>query len=57
MRNAVLLELEVEVGVRETALGPMFLDDDGARLRREIRVPLATPFAPGKLDPRATSLA
>src|SRR5262245_59032160 len=43
--DAVLLELHVEIGVGEAALPPMLGGDDVARLRREIRVEFAAPFA------------
>jgi hypothetical protein len=39
-RNAVLPELDVEAGVREAVLVPMFLSDDTAQLRRAIAMHL-----------------
>src|ERR1700722_7692294 len=41
--NAVLLELEVEIGVGETALRPMLLDDDVTVLGAKLRIELAAP--------------
>ena len=41
MRDAVLLELEIEVSIGEAALRPVLLDDDVASLRHEIWMPFA----------------
>ena len=45
MRDALLLQQEIQVGVGEAALPPMLMGDEVARLRREVRVPIAAPFA------------
>jgi hypothetical protein len=39
------LQPEIQVGVGEAALPPMLFGDDVARLRREVGVPFAAPFA------------
>src|SRR5262249_55159479 len=41
--DAMLLELQIEIGVGETALSPMLADDDIAVARREIGMKLTTP--------------
>src|ERR1700722_7628118 len=41
--NTVLLELAVEIGIGETALRPMLLDDDVPLLRAKLRVDLTAP--------------
>ena len=48
MGDAVLAKLLVEVGVGEAALRPVLLGDDVARLRREVGMPFAAPFAAGE---------
>jgi hypothetical protein len=45
MRDAVLLELEIEVSIGEAALRPVLLDDGVASLRHEIWMPFAAPAA------------
>jgi hypothetical protein len=49
--DAVLLELEVQVGVGEPARAPVLPNDDLARLRLEVGVELPTPEAPGEVVP------
>jgi hypothetical protein len=43
LTEPMLLQLHVEIGVRKTVLAPMLFDDDVARLRREIGMPLPAP--------------
>src|SRR4051812_5498217 len=43
--DAVLLQLLIEIRVREPALSPVLRDDDIAVLRGKIRMPLSAPFA------------
>jgi hypothetical protein len=43
-----LLQPEIQVGVRKTALAPMFLDDNVACLRCEFGMPLAAPSSFGE---------
>lgn len=52
----MLLKMEVETGVRKAVLGPMFLDDDIARLRHKIGMPFAAPavFRKNLLLPEAS---
>src|SRR5262245_53680271 len=45
LMDAVLLELQIQVGTGETAGAPMFLRDDLARCRHEFGVELAAPGA------------
>src|SRR5579871_5655204 len=45
---AVLLELEVEIGVGEPARSPMFMDNDIAWPRLEVAVECSTPAALGE---------
>src|ERR1700722_1295007 len=49
--DAVLFQLQIEIGVREPARGPMLFDDDVAVLWGEIRVPVSAPFASRKTMP------
>src|SRR5215469_13145747 len=49
MGDAVLLEQEVQVGVGEAALPPVFLGDDITGLRLEVGVEFATPGVPGEV--------
>src|ERR1700722_8927004 len=49
--DAMLFQLQIEIGVREPARGPMLFDDDVAVLWREIRVPISAPFASRKTMP------
>ena len=48
MRDAFLLQQEIQVGIGEAALPPMLLCDEVAGLRRKVRVPFAAPFAARK---------
>jgi hypothetical protein len=41
--DPVLLQQHVEIGIRKAAGPPMFVDDNIARLRREIRMQFAAP--------------
>ena len=43
--NAVFLELQIQIRVRETTGTPMLVGDDFARLRLELAADLATPRA------------
>src|SRR5215469_607048 len=43
--DAALLQLEVQVGVGESVLAPMLLNDDVTRLGRELGMPVASPHA------------
>ena len=41
--DALLFELEVEIGVSKAALPPVFLNDDVAFLRHKVGMPITTP--------------
>src|ERR1700712_4966603 len=43
--NAMLLELQIEIGIRKAALRPVFLDDHIAFLRTEFSIEFAAPRA------------
>ena len=45
LMDAMLLELQIQVGVGETAGAPMFLRDDLARMRCEFGAEFAAPGA------------
>ncbi len=47
--DAALLELEVEIGIRESVLAPMLLDHDVTRLRGEFGIPVTAPGSIGKV--------
>src|SRR5258706_12965743 len=49
--DTMLFELLIEIGVGETALRPMLLDDDVAVLGREVRMPFTAPGSFGKSLP------
>src|SRR5215471_19533187 len=46
--DTVLLQLHVEVGIGESAGAPVLLDHDVAGLRREVGMPIPSPFAARK---------
>jgi hypothetical protein len=48
MPDAVLFELEIEVGIDEPVLRPVLFYNDVARLRNEVRMPLAAPGSTGE---------
>ena len=49
VRDALLFQLKVEIGVGKAALGPVLLDDDVAFLRHEVGMPFAAPRPPAKV--------
>src|SRR5215813_5338029 len=43
--DTVLLKLQIEISVSKPARSPVLPDDDIARLRRKVRMPVTAPFA------------
>ena len=49
MRDAMLLEMKIEIRIGEAALGPVLLDEDLASLRHEVGMPLTAPASLAKV--------
>jgi hypothetical protein len=48
VRDALLFQLKVEIGVCKPALAPVLLNDDIAFLRYKVRMPFSAPRTPGE---------
>ena len=49
MRDAMLLEMKIEIRIGEAALGPVLFDDEVASLRHEVGMPLTAPASLAKV--------